>query len=260
VVSVDKTGEGCEVILVENGFKVNQMPLYYQNKEISSYSRALRNEKHFNNPQCVNLLIEKLGLQVKNNFSLMTSLFDFEIDEGERASDLLKNQNRQMALQSVQKGIACVKEDRSQEAMMCYNKALTIDSENVEAYVARGALLANDGDFNKAIQDLEKALLINNTHVNAKIYLKQVCLANAVKLEKVHRYEDALIFIHKALDVGGECDIVRLKVVEVEKKIEEVKKNREKDLYGPTLPDSKPIEKKKRKKHKKDRSSRRDDK
>ena len=41
---------------------------------------------------------------------------------------------------SVQKGILLSKEDKSQNAMLCYNKALSIDEENVEAFVARGAL------------------------------------------------------------------------------------------------------------------------
>lgn len=41
---------------------------------------------------------------------------------------------------SVQKGIALFKEERNQDAILCYNKALSIDEENVEAYVARGAL------------------------------------------------------------------------------------------------------------------------
>ena len=32
------------------------------------------------------------------------------------------------------------KVDKSQNAILCYNKALSIDEENVEAFVARGAL------------------------------------------------------------------------------------------------------------------------
>ena len=41
---------------------------------------------------------------------------------------------------SVQRGINLFKEDKSQDAMLCYNKALSIDSGSVEAFVARGAL------------------------------------------------------------------------------------------------------------------------
>lgn len=40
---------------------------------------------------------------------------------------------------------------------------------------------ANEGEFSKAIEDLEKALSVDPNHINAKIYLKEVFIANAVK-------------------------------------------------------------------------------
>lgn len=42
--------------------------------------------------------------------------------------------------QSVQKGVSLFREGKPIDAMLSYNKALSIDSDNVEAYVARGAL------------------------------------------------------------------------------------------------------------------------
>lgn len=56
------------------------------------------------------------------------------------ASELLRAQNKSLALQNVQKGISLFKENRNMEAVVYYNKALNIDERNVEAYVARGAL------------------------------------------------------------------------------------------------------------------------
>ena len=56
------------------------------------------------------------------------------------AAELLKSQNRSLALQNVQKGIGLFKENRNLEASVYYNKALSIDEDNVEAYVARGAM------------------------------------------------------------------------------------------------------------------------
>ena len=97
------------------------------------------------------------------------------------ASELLKRQNKNLALQSVQKGINLFKEDKNQDAILCFNKALSIDQQNVEAFVARGALYANEGDFGKAIADLEKALDADPNHVNGKNYIKEVFIANAVK-------------------------------------------------------------------------------
>ena len=77
-----------------------------------------------------------------------------------------------------------MKSDHVQEAFLSYNKALSIDEENVEEYVARGALSANQGDFEKAIVDLKTALTYDADHLNAKIYLKEVLIANAVKYVK----------------------------------------------------------------------------
>jgi tetratricopeptide (TPR) repeat protein len=51
----------------------------------------------------------------------------------------------------------------------------------VEAFVARGAFYANDGDFEKAIEDLQRALLLDTAHTNAQKYLKEVYLACAAK-------------------------------------------------------------------------------
>ncbi len=257
VVSVDRGGEAC-VSLTEEGLgPVSDMPAHYRRllehgKEASSYSRVLKHARRFNNPECVNLLRDKLGVRLKKNFSLLRGLYDQRVGRGERASDLLKQQNRQMALQSVQKGIACFKEGRAQDAVLCYNKALSIDEQNVEAYVARGALLANDGDFGKAICDLERALCIDGTHANAKVYLKQVLLANAVKLEKAQRYEDALVCLNKALGMEGECATIRTKIEAVQMALDRIHQEKEKDLYGPSLPV--PAGSKKSKKHKKDRS------
>jgi tetratricopeptide (TPR) repeat protein len=97
------------------------------------------------------------------------------------ASELLKLQNRTLALQNVHKGISLFKENRNLEAVVYYNKAISIDELNVDAYVARGALHANEGEFHRAIEDLEYALTLDVNHSNAKTYLKEVFIANAVK-------------------------------------------------------------------------------
>lgn len=41
---------------------------------------------------------------------------------------------------SVVQGVKLYKEGKQMEAMSCYNKALDIDPDNVEALVARGAM------------------------------------------------------------------------------------------------------------------------
>ena len=41
------------------------------------------------------------------------------------------------------------------EAFQCLNQALNIDNDNVEGLVARGALYANNGGLDKAVEDFE---------------------------------------------------------------------------------------------------------
>ena len=52
-----------------------------------------------------------------------------------------------------------------------------IDPENVEAFVARGALYANKGNLKTAIKDFEEALKINKVHLNARKYMCETLLA-----------------------------------------------------------------------------------
>jgi tetratricopeptide (TPR) repeat protein len=82
---------------------------------------------------------------------------------------------------SVEKGVALIKQDNYYDAILCFRQALQCDENNVEAFVARGALYANKGEFDKAIGDLERAVELDSAHTNAKRYLKEVFLAYSVK-------------------------------------------------------------------------------
>ncbi len=65
------------------------------------------------------------------------------------------------------------------EAFQCLNKALSIDKDNVEALVARGALYANNGSLDRAIADFRAGLANNPEHKNAKKYLSETLIAVA---------------------------------------------------------------------------------
>lgn len=60
--------------------------------------------------------------------------------EKEYASELRQAQAAKWSFHSVTEGIEHFKCGRFTEAYQCLNKALTIDSKNIEALVARGAL------------------------------------------------------------------------------------------------------------------------
>lgn len=86
----------------------------------------------------------------------------------EYSKELRQQQVSKMAFRSVAEGIGHFKEGRHEEAFQCLNKALSIDPRNVEGLVARGALNANSGRFQKATVDFEAALKFNPNHSNAK--------------------------------------------------------------------------------------------
>lgn len=97
----------------------------------------------------------------------------------------------EFVFRSVAEGIEHFKGGRHIEAFQCLNKALTIDPLNVEGLVARGALYANSGSFQKAIYDFEAALKLNSNHANAKKYLGETLLALGRSFEDESKFEDA---------------------------------------------------------------------
>jgi tetratricopeptide (TPR) repeat protein len=59
-----------------------------------------------------------------------------------------------------------------QQAMECYDKALTLNPGNCDAFVARGAARANQRQFEAALQDFKAALRIDPSNANAAKYLQ----------------------------------------------------------------------------------------
>lgn len=95
------------------------------------------------------------------------------------------------AFRSVADGIDHFKAGRHTEAFQCLNKALTIDPKNVEGLVARGALYANSGNFQKAIEDFETALKLNPSHANARKYMGETLVALGRSYEDDNKLEEA---------------------------------------------------------------------
>lgn len=95
------------------------------------------------------------------------------------------------AYRNVADGIEHFKAGKHTEAFQCLNKALTIDPKNVEGLVARGALYANSGNFQKAIEDFETALKLNPSHANARKYMGETLVALGRSYEEENKLEEA---------------------------------------------------------------------
>ncbi len=75
-----------------------------------------------------------------NYYLNLILLFRGVFPDKEMASALRRVQNGKWAHGSVAQGIRYFKSGNLVEAFQCLNKALSIDTENVEGLVARGAL------------------------------------------------------------------------------------------------------------------------
>ena len=62
------------------------------------------------------------------------------------------------AVARVKRGVKYAKAQQYAEAIKCYDQALSLDSANVDAYVARGAARANTQSFRAAIADFQRAI------------------------------------------------------------------------------------------------------
>uniref|UniRef100_A0A1B6CYS6 Uncharacterized protein n=2 Tax=Clastoptera arizonana TaxID=38151 RepID=A0A1B6CYS6_9HEMI len=112
--------------------------------------------------------------------------------EMEYATELRQAQATKWAFRSVADGIEHFKAGRQTEAFQCLNKALQVDPANIEGLVARGALYANSGSFQKAIEDFENGLKVNPNHQNARKYLGETLVAYGRRFEEENKMDDAL--------------------------------------------------------------------
>jgi len=115
------------------------------------------------------------------------------------AKQLRKKQNASASYRHVSNGVKHFKAGETSEAFQCLNAALRIDEENVEGYVARGALYANNGSLSKAIEDFETALKLNKDHKNAVKYLHETLLALGQNYENENNVVRANETYHKLL-------------------------------------------------------------
>ena len=112
-----------------------------------------------------------------------------------------KEQASKWAYKHVAQGIKYFKAGNNVEAFQCLNQALTIDTDNVEGLVARGALYANNGGLEKAVEDFEKALQINRNHKNARKYLCETLIAVARNHEDENKVDSAIETYQRILTI-----------------------------------------------------------
>ncbi|XP_054459163.1 tetratricopeptide repeat protein 14 [Anoplopoma fimbria] len=184
-----------------------ELPIHYSRSvhaaadSSATYECILRGCHGYHNPSVVAYLLEKVGVSDTHPPSMMRGLQSKLFQEEDFASAIRKKQSASWALKCVRAGVGHFKHGRHVEAMNEYNKALDIDTNNVEALVARGALYANKGSIMKAITDFELALEGCPDHRNAKKYLCQTLVERGKQLEEQEKLVTAEGLYRRALSL-----------------------------------------------------------
>ncbi|KAG7513473.1 tetratricopeptide repeat protein 14 isoform X1 [Solea senegalensis] len=184
-----------------------ELPIHYSrgtrasNDSSQTYERILRTCHGYHNPCVVDYLLEKVQISDIHPPSMMRGLQSKLFKEEDFASSIRKKQSASWALKCVRAGVDHFKHGRHVEAMNEYNKALEIDTNNVEALVARGALYANKGSLLKAITNFEQALESCPDHRNAKKYLCQTLVERGKQLEEQEKLVTAEGLYRRALSL-----------------------------------------------------------
>ncbi|XP_078114541.1 tetratricopeptide repeat protein 14 [Sander vitreus] len=188
-------------------FPREELPIHYSRSvraaadSSETYECILKSCHGYHNPSVVDYLLEKVGVSDAHPPSMMRGLQSKLFQEEDFASAIRKKQSASWALKCVRAGVDHFKHGRHVEAMNEYNKALHIDTNNVEALVARGALYANKGSIMKAITDFELALVSCPDHRNAKKYLCQTLVERGKQLEEQEKLVTAEGLYRRALSL-----------------------------------------------------------
>ncbi|MEM6525346.1 MAG: tetratricopeptide repeat protein [Bacteroidota bacterium] len=120
----------------------------------------------------------------------------YELNELFRALDDLAYVEKQLPDTSYvhfMKGLVLTKMRKYKEALMAFNRTVTLDSANAEVWVNRGSVHYYLGELDKAQDDLDQALQLDPLESNAY---------NALALIEIDRgnFDEALKLVNNALD------------------------------------------------------------
>ncbi len=91
----------------------------------------------------------------------------------------------------LRKGRAYASRTRYREAVSCYEKALSLDPDNPEAWYLRAAVFIETGRNKEALADCEHAITLNQNYADA--WSKK-----GHALYNLERYDDASICLHES--------------------------------------------------------------
>ena len=111
-----------------------------------------------------------------------------------KSKKLISNKPNNEANEYSDKGVELDKLGKHEEALVCFNKALTIDPNNINANYNKGLALIKFGKNEEAIEYFDKALFLDPNNINA-------LFSKGGIFGRLNRFEEALECFNKMLDL-----------------------------------------------------------
>jgi hypothetical protein len=138
----------------------------------TEFNELLEKDPLFKNPEGIYIMLKYYDIEQHNCFLSKSLLGELGlVPEEEHMDKLRAHQNLQWANQSYDKGVSMYKAKEFDNALRCYNHALSIDGNFAPAHVGIGAMHVNDGLLKKAIASFETALRLDPDVKYAQGYL-----------------------------------------------------------------------------------------
>eukprot|EP00761_Pharyngomonas_kirbyi_P004342 gb/GECH01004346.1/.p1 GENE.gb/GECH01004346.1/~~gb/GECH01004346.1/.p1 ORF type:complete len:499 (+),score=91.01 gb/GECH01004346.1/:1-1497(+) len=134
-----------------------------------SYNTQLLRDESFHNPYALEQMIAALGLDASG--SLFPQMRGGKCPRQETYKSIEKMQSRILSDETLRIGVDYARQGHPNEALKAYDKSLEYNYNNTDAHVARGAALANKGEYEHAKEEFSKALSLDPDHPTAGRYL-----------------------------------------------------------------------------------------
>lgn len=141
----------------------------------------IQNSIEYHNPTASENMASVLGLDPTFSMLDKNRIMSTKLKSSDFYDSINSIQSRAWSMNRIKLGNEDNKKGQYDIALRWYNQAITIDPLHADAYVARGAAYANRKEYDKAMKDFNKALLLDSDVDNGRQYLINVKEAKRVE-------------------------------------------------------------------------------
>jgi len=142
-----------------------------EDKQNTELMQSLSSDENFKDIYTLNTLVEEIGIAPFASGNYSQDYFVYHNNMNFSYTKIRDYQNIEWSEQSVAAGAQQNSLSNSARALECYNNAVELDPLNKQAYIARGDFLANQEKFEDAIKEFRKALTLDPENDEAKEHI-----------------------------------------------------------------------------------------